>query len=140
MIAKRFPEIGIVGERDILCGLAVSEAISVWFLIGVTPAFLMAETEINLSINNALAIVEIGLDGAIGIEHAASAAELYTPLTAVTIGCYEVDAIFKCASHPPATRAFFIKPVGGKEQDICTAQDRNTGSLEVHRIHTDQAS
>src|SRR5437763_870772 len=139
MIAERFPEIGIVGERDIRGGLGVSKAIRVRFLLGVAPACLLAEAGINLSINNALAIVEIGLDGAIGIENAASTAELYTALTTVAIGCYEVDAIFKCASHPPVAGAFFLKPVGGKEQDICTVQGGNAGCLEVHRIHTDQA-
>src|SRR5207244_1167748 len=114
VIAQRLPEVSIVYERDVLGGTAISKAISPCFFVRWPPPFVTAAVEVNLAVDDALAIIEIGLDRAVGIQDTASTAELYAAFVAVTVRRDEVDPILKGASYPTTARRFFIQPVCGE--------------------------
>src|SRR5947209_1412828 len=139
MVAQWFPEIGIVDEYHVLSGSAVGKTISGEFFTRRSPTFIAALPEINLTVDNALAVIEIGLDGPVGIENTTAAAELYAALKSVAVSRDEVGSIFKCACHPPTAGAFFIEPVGGKEQYIRVPQCRDARCLKVFSVHADEA-
>src|SRR5437879_300638 len=139
MVAQRFPQVSIVHERDVFCWPTVSEAVSYDFIV-MSPPFVATTSQINLSVDNPFTIIAIGLDRAIRVENAASAAELDAPLLAVAIGGYQVHAVFKGTGHPPAARTLLVKPVGGEEQDVSIMQSWNACSFKVHGIHADEST
>ena len=104
MVAQRLPEIGVVREHYIFGGTPVDETISPRLFIGRPPLFSAAATQINLTVDNPFTIIKIRLDGTIGIHDAASSAELYTALAAVSVRPDEVDTVLKGACYPGAAR------------------------------------
>ena len=106
----------------------------------MSPTFIPASAEINLTVDNAFTIIEICLDGTVRIENAAAAAELYAALKSVAVSRDEIDSIFKCACHPPAAGTFFIEPVGGKKQYIRLMQCKDSRRLKVFGVHADETA
>src|SRR5690242_18730730 len=114
MITQWFPQIGVIHKRYVFCWPTVGQAMTHHF-ITTSPLFVAALSEVNLSVDNSLTIIQVGLKRAIGIENAASSTELNAPLLAVAICGDEVNTVFKGTGHPPAARTFLIKPIGGEE-------------------------
>src|SRR5438034_9717247 len=104
MVAQRLPEIGIVCERYIFGRTPVDEAISPRLFVSWPPLFIAAAAQINLAVDNPFTIIEIRLDGPIGIQDAASSTELYAALATVAVCPNEVDPVLKGACYPSAAR------------------------------------
>src|SRR5437868_7057771 len=135
MVAQRFPQVGIIDQGYVFRWLPTGKTISFRLLAGTPPAFITAAAKINLSIDNAFAIIDILLNRTIGVNDAAPAAELYAALQTITVSSNQVHFILKGARYPPLAGALLIQPVRGKKQDICAAQRSESAGLKKLGIH-----
>src|SRR5690242_8064049 len=115
MVTKRLPQVGVIDQCHILSRLPVGQSIAGNFSLAASPTLVAGAIEIHFAIDNAVATIEVTLNSAIWINDATATAKLYSALATVAIGCNKIHPIFKCACHPPATRAFFFQPVGWEQ-------------------------
>src|SRR5437763_8955818 len=140
MVAQRLPQIGIGCKHYIFGRTPVDETIPPRLFIRWPPLFSATAAQINLAVDNPFTIINICLDGPIGIQDAASSTELYAALAAVAVRRNEVDTVLKGTGYPGPARGFFVQPVCGEEENVCTVQSRNPRGFEVFGVLADQAS
>src|SRR5579872_1258058 len=170
MIAERFPEVGVRGEGEVLGRAAVGEAIARRECLKerrgrclrgrdklgrdiacarrggrdksgpCMPVFIVGLLKVNLAVNDAFAIIKVGLDGTIGVEDATAAAKLDTALAAIAVRGDKVDTILERSRHPTTAGRLIIQPVRGKQDDVRAMQSGYPRRLKVFRVHTDERS
>src|SRR5256885_4213229 len=117
MEAQRLPQIGVVHNRHIFTGPAISKTIP-HNAVACMPGLVAATFQINLAIDDAISNIKIGLKRAIGIQDAAAARKLDTALLAIAISCNDIDAILEGPGHPPMGGTMLLIPICRKEHDV----------------------
>src|SRR6266516_3012311 len=138
MVAQRFPQVFIIDQAYVFRWPSTGKTISLWLLARTSPAFITAAAEVNLSVDNAFAIIDILLNRTIGVNDTAPAAELYAAFQTITVSSNQVHFILKGARYPPLAGALLIQPVGGKKQDIRAVQRSEATGLKKFGIHADE--
>src|SRR6266567_1484491 len=116
MVAQRLPQVGIIDQRYVFCWPPTGKTVSRGLLARTSPAFITAEAKINLSVDNAFAIIDILLNRAIRVNDTAPAAKLYAALQAITVSSEQVHSILEGARYPPLTGHFSSSQLVGKSK------------------------